>query len=122
MNRKEIVRKAIDGFVASDIEAALSYMTEDVKMGWPGYFDLAPGKSAVREFMTDMPETLSFGVGELIEDGDRIAATGTVTSKFKDGNIKNCFFCDIYFFEGDRIKEVKSYMVFEPPKDQSVPA
>jgi len=46
MTNKEIVKEAVAAFVDSDIEKALSYMTEDVEMGWPGFFNLAPGKKA----------------------------------------------------------------------------
>ncbi len=50
MNNKEIVKQVIDAFLNQDVEKALSFMSEDVKMGWPGFFDLEPGKEAVGKF------------------------------------------------------------------------
>lgn len=47
MNNKEIVKQVIDAFLNQEIEKALSFMSEDVNMGWPGYFHLEPGKEAL---------------------------------------------------------------------------
>ena len=113
MKNKEVVKHVVDAMLNSDIEAALSHMTEDVKMGWPGFFDLAPGKDAIREFFKDVPEMASSGIEDIIEEGNKVAATGSVTSKEKDGTLKNSFFCDVYELENGKIKTVKSYMVFE---------
>ncbi|GAA0190613.1 hypothetical protein GCM10009122_52350 [Fulvivirga kasyanovii] len=113
MNNKEVVKKVVEAFLSSDIETALTYMTDDVKMGWPGFFDLKPGKEEVRNFFKTVPEMTSSGIGDIIEDGNKVAATGSVTTKEKDGSLKNSFFCDIYSFENGKINSIKSYMVFE---------
>jgi len=117
MTNKEIVKEAVAAFVDSDIEKALSYMTEDVEMGWPGFFNLAPGKKAIREFMKDVPEMTSDGIEDLIADGDQVAATGSVLSRHKDGSIRKSFFCDVYGLQHGKIKAIKSYMVFEKPDE-----
>ena len=117
MKNKEIVQQVIQAFLNADTEKALSYMTENVRMGWPGFFDLAPGKEAVREFFKDVPEIISSEVGGLIEEGNTVVGTGKITAKHGDGEIKNSFFCDVYHMDNNKVKEIKSYMVFEKQKD-----
>ena len=113
MKNKEIVKQVIQAFLDADTEKALSYMDDEVKMGWPGFFDLAPGKDAIRKFFSDVPEMVSSEVGELIEEGDKVVGTGRVTSKDKSGELKNSFFCDVYELKRGKVTEIKSYMVFE---------
>lgn len=117
MTNKEIVKKVVDAFLATDLETVLSHMTEDVQMGWPGFFDLKPGKQAIREFFKDIPEMISSGIEDIIEEGNKVAATGAISSKFANGEIKNSFFCDIYTLEAGLVKSIKSYMVFEEKKE-----
>ena len=113
MNNKEIVTKMVNAFLSKDIDTVLANMTDDVQMGWPGYFDLAPGKDAVKKFFSDVPEVVAGKVGEIVAEGSKVAATGTVTSKEKDGSLKNSFFCDWYEIENGKVKSIKSYMIFE---------
>lgn len=119
MKNKEIVKQVIQAFLNSDTEKALSYMTEDVKMGWPGFFDLAPGKDAIRDFFNDVPEIVSGHVVELIAEGGKVAGTGRVTARHEDGSLKNSFFCDVYELENGKVKEIKSYMVFEQKDEEA---
>lgn len=119
MTNKEVVEQVVNAFLNADIDTALTYMTDDVKMGWPGYFDLAPGKEALREFFKSVPEMTSSGIEDIIEDGDKIAATGSATTREKDGSLRNSFFCDLYFLENGKVKEIKSYMVFEPQEAEN---
>lgn len=117
MKNKEIVKQVIQAFLDADIEKVVSYMADDVKMGWPGFFDLEPGKDAIREFFKDVPEMVSSSVGDLIEEGNKVAGTGMVTSKQKDGSLQNSFFCDVYTLGDGKVKEIRSYMVFEQKKE-----
>lgn len=117
MTNKEIVKETVAAFLDADIEKALSYMAEDVEMGWPGFFNLAPGKKAIREFMKDVPEMTSSGIEDLIAEGDQVAATGSVISRHKDGSMRKSFFCDVYSLQHGKIKAIKSYMVFEKPDE-----
>ena len=117
MKNKEVVQQVIQAFLDSDVEKALSYMTADVKMGWPGFFDLAPGKNAIREFFANIPEMVSSTIGDFIEEGNKVAGTGTVTSRGEDGSLKKSFFCDVYELQDGKVKEIKSYMVFEQKQE-----
>ena len=116
MSNKTVVTKVANAFLAKDIDTVLANMTDDVQMGWPGYFDLAPGKDAVRQFFSNVPELVWGRVGHMVEEGNKIAATGTVTSKEQDGSLKNSFFCDWYEIENGKVKSITSYMIFEQKK------
>lgn len=119
MKNKEVVQQVIEAFLSVDVDKALSYMADDVKIGWPGYFDLAPGKAAVRDFFKDIPEIVSGELIDLIADGNKVAGTGMVTAKHADGSLKNSFFCDVYTLENEKVVELKSYMVFEEKKEKA---
>lgn len=119
MENKAIVKQVIQAFLDADTEKALSYMTEDVKMGWPGFFDLAPGKDAIRDFFKDVPEMISSEIGTLIGEGNIVVGTGKVTARHENGEIKNSFFSDVYKLEDGKVKEIKSYMVFENQKTEA---
>lgn len=118
MKNKEVVQQVVEAFLAADIEKALLHMSDDVKMGWPGFFDLAPGKDAIREFFKSVPEMTSSGIEDIIEEGNKVAATGRVTSRKEDGTLENSFFCDVYELENNKVKTIKSYMVFEQKKQE----
>lgn len=113
MNNKEIVKEVVQGFLDADIEKVLSHMTEDVQIGWPGFFELEPGKEAIRKFFADVPEIVSGSIDSLIGEDNMVAGAGRVTARHKDGSLKNSFFCDLYELENGKVKRLKSYMVFE---------
>lgn len=116
MFNKEIVKAVLEAFLAKDIEKVIGFMAEDVQVGWPGFFDLAHGKKAVREFFSDIPEIVSGKVGELVAEGDTVVGNGMVTSRNADGTLRNSFFSDWYQVENGKVKSIKSYMVFENSK------
>ena len=88
-------------------------MTDDIKMGWPGFFDLENGKDAIRKFYENVPEMVASETGNFIEEGNTVVGTGMVAAKHADGSLKNSFFADVYTLEDGKVKEIKSYMVFE---------
>ncbi|WP_210420818.1 nuclear transport factor 2 family protein [Chitinophaga sp. XS-30] len=118
MNNKEVVKQVIDAFLRLDIETVLSHATDDIQMGWPGFFDLAPGKEALREFFKSVPPMTSATIGDLIVDGDKVAGTGFIASVDENGQPRNCFFCDVYELEKGKVKKISSYMVFEQKQPQ----
>ncbi|HKK11557.1 MAG TPA: nuclear transport factor 2 family protein [Flavobacteriaceae bacterium] len=116
MKNKEIVKQVMNAFLEHDVEKAVTFMSDDIKVGWPGYFDLETGKDAIRKFYKNVPQMISSKTGEFIEEGNTVVGTGTVTSKHEDGSLKNSFFCDVYKLEAGKVKEIQSYMVFESSK------
>ena len=117
MKNKEIVEQVIQAFFDGDIEKALSYMHEEIQMGWPGYFDLNPGKKAVRDFFKTVPEIQEAVTEELIAEGDKVIGTGYVISKHDDGNTRKSFFSDVYTMDNGKVKSLRSYMVFEQKEE-----
>ena len=118
MNNKQIVREIIDAFFLGDIEKALSFMTDDAQMEWPGAFALQPGKDVIRQFMQTMPEIIASSVGDIVEDGDTVAGTGMLVTKFPDGEVKTSHFCDVYKFTEGKVMSISSYMIFEQDPDE----
>lgn len=119
MKNKEIVEQVLSGILEQNLEKALPFMSDEIKMGWPGFFDLAPGKASVQEFFKDVPTIVSSSIGELIEEGNTVVGTGMVTSRSGDGTLRNSFFCDMYKLENQKVTEIKSYMVFEQSKQEN---
>ncbi|KAB7531715.1 nuclear transport factor 2 family protein [Flagellimonas olearia] len=117
MNNKEIVKQVIEAFLKHNVDKALSFMADDIKMGWPGFFNLKPGKDAIREFYQNVPQMISSEIGEFIEEGNKVVGTGVVTARHGDGSLKKSFFADVYMLENGKVKEIKSYMVFEQSKE-----
>ena len=113
MKNKEIVKSVIQSFLKVDVENALIHMTDDVRMGWPGYFSLKPGKNAIREFYKDIPQILSSEIEFLVEEGDVVIGNGKMTARHDNDEIKNSFFCDVYKLENGKVKEIKSHVVFQ---------
>ncbi len=47
----------------------------------------------------------------LVEENNIVVAEGTVKGKFKDGNILNAVFCDVFHMENGKIKQLTSYLM-----------
>ena len=118
MTNKEIVLEVIHAFLEKDIEKALTFMADDVIMGWPGYFDLDPGKDVIREFFKTVPETLESEMDDLVAEENKVIGTGFVLSRHDDGKDRKSFFSDVYTLENGQVKSIKSYMVFEQTDEQ----
>ena len=112
--KKETVQKIIDSFSSTDKEAFMAFCTEDVRWAMVGMFDKT-GKEAIRELMKadqDMPQDPpDIRMGNFITEGDKVVSTGTMTMKNKKGDPIDYSFCDIYTFEGEKVKEMESYVV-----------
>jgi ketosteroid isomerase-like protein len=70
------------------------------------------GKDAIRQWMGSMPaEPPQFTVAQVIGEGDFVTAFGDMTMKEKDGSLAPYSYCDIYRFRGDKIAELRSYVI-----------
>ena len=114
MTNKELVQQVIEAFNTADMEKMEALLTEDILFNWPGSFKIGPGKEAVREFFAVCPEILEFSMGQMIEEDHRVVATGSVTTKHEDGSIRKSHFCDWYTLKNGKVKNIESYVVFEP--------
>jgi ketosteroid isomerase-like protein len=64
-------------------------------------------------------EPPSFTVTNLISDGDFVIAYGDMKMKEKDGKTAPYAYCDIYRFRGDKIIEMRSFVVKTEAKSES---
>lgn len=111
---KQTVEKYMDGFRASDHEKILDCLTEDVIWEMPGVYTHS-GKEAFdkeieNENFTGSPTIQVF---RLIEDDNVVIAEGAVQGKFKNGNLLDAVFCDVFHMENGKIKRLTSYLMMK---------
>lgn len=117
-DRREMIRQFFRYADAGDLRA-LEFYTDNVELTYPK-FGKAVGKDAVKTFITHMSgvfRKLQHDIDGLsfIEDGNRIAVEGREWGEmadgtpFPDGKISNGLFCNVYEFQGDRIRAVRIY-------------
>jgi len=108
---KNIVAKVNAAFAENNLEGFLSFCAEDVKWTMIGS-KTVNGKDAVRQWMASMDfEPPQFTVDNVIAEGDFVAAYGDMTMKEKDGRTAPYSYCDIYRFHGDKIVELRSFVI-----------
>ncbi len=56
-------------------------------------------------------EPPKFTVDNVIAEGPFVAAHGGMTMKGKDGQVASCSHCDIYRFLGEKIIELRSFVI-----------
>lgn len=124
-SKKAIVEKINRAFTENKVEDFLSHCTEDVTWNMAG--DGAhTGKDSIRKFMASVPgmEPPQFTVTDMIAEGDSVACYGDMTMK-ENGEEGNYTYCDIYRFDGDKVAELRSFVVklkSEGEKDQAASA
>ena len=117
---KEIVQQVNDGFATGDVDLVMSHIADDVRWDVVG-ISTAIGKDAFRkevknENFEGVPEIT---VHNAIEEGDRVAVEGEVSTRFKGGAVVELFFHNAYRLEGGKVKELRSYLVFKGDVDGS---
>ena len=110
-NNKTIVEKVNAAFAQNNPEGFLTHCADDVVFTMVG--DTAVrGKDAVRKWMASMNgEPPKFTVQNVIAEGDFATSHGEMTMKDKDGKIGQYAYCDIYRFRGDKIVELKAFVM-----------
>jgi ketosteroid isomerase-like protein len=117
---KEIVQRVNDGFTTGDVELVMSHIADDVRWDVVG-ISTAIGRDAFRkevknENFEGIPEIT---IHNAIEEGDRVAVEGEVTTRFKGGEVVELFFHNAYRLEDGKVKELRSYLVFKGDVDRS---
>ena len=110
--RKNAVRAYIDGFRTGDHEAILSLLTDDVTWEIPGFFDISGKDAFDKEIENDAFEGHpKLTIQRLVEEGDVVVAVGAVEAARKDGGILSAVFADVFYFEGDKIRRLETYLM-----------
>jgi ketosteroid isomerase-like protein len=107
---KAIIDKANKAFEQNDVEALLALCTEDFTWTMVGS-PAAVGKAAVREWMAKAPpEMPQFTVDTVIADGDYVTCVGDMTMP-ENGEDVPYAYCDVWRLAGDRIAELKAFVI-----------
>lgn len=109
---KEIVEKVNAAFTAGNTEGFLEHCADDVVWTMEGE-KTTTGVAEIREWMSQMEgmEPPKFTVDKTIAEGDSVACYGVMTMKGEDGQEGKYSYCDAYTFAGDKIKELRSFVV-----------
>jgi uncharacterized protein len=109
---KEIIEKVNAAFEENKPEVFLDFCTDDIKWEMAGD-DVRTGKDSIREFMASMGDDMQppkINVTAIIAEGDSAACYGDMTMNEK-GTENSYSYCDIYRFSGDKIAELRSFVV-----------
>jgi ketosteroid isomerase-like protein len=108
---KEIIEKVNEAFGENDVEGFLNYCSDDIKWKMIGSPELK-GKQAIRKAMESMEFVglPKIAILNVIEEGNSVVAEGTVDMTKKSGDLYHGAFCDVYFLESGKIKEMHSYV------------
>lgn len=108
---KAILLEGNAAIAEGDNEGFLSHCTDDTEWTFVGDRTLK-GKEAVRQYMaTAYVEPPKFTVEHLIAEGDFLTVVGEITLKDEDGNWVNHSYCDVWRFRGDKIAELKGFVI-----------
>jgi ketosteroid isomerase-like protein len=66
----------------------------------------------VRQWMAETyTQSPDFAVKQLISDGDWLTALGEITSEDDQGNEVRYDYCDVWRFEGDKLAELRAFVI-----------
>lgn len=108
---KAILEEANAHVAKGDYEGFLSFCTDDTEWTFVGDQTLK-GKEAVRQYMaTAYIEPPKFTVANSIAEGDFLTVLGEITIKGEDGKETHSSYCDVWRFRGDKIAELKAFVI-----------
>ena len=118
-----IVEEINAAFTRNDTEAFLAHCTEDLYWAMAGDTE-QKGKTTIREWMKQMDghEAPKFTVDAIFGDGDHVACHGQMTMKDPQGKVGNYSYCDVYTFRGDKVSELRSFVVAQKAHDKNTTA
>jgi len=108
---KAILEAANAAIAQGNYEGFLSFCTDDTEWTFVGDRTLK-GKAAVRQWMaTEYVEPPLNIVANLIAEGDFVTALGDLTIKDEDGKAAHYSYCDIWRFRGDKMVELRAFVI-----------
>lgn len=107
---KAVIEKVNEAFTRNDVEGLLAYCADDFKWTMVGDEPLQ-GKDDIRKFMrSGPPDPPAFSVDIVVADGDFVTCTGEMTMN-ENGQVVPYSYCDVWRFDGDRIAELKAFVI-----------
>ena len=109
-NNKQVVEKINAAFARNDVEAFLAHCHDDLVWTMVGG-ETVTGKDAIRKWMAAGPsDPPNFDVETMLADGDFVTAIGNMTMN-ENGTIVPYAYCDVWRFNGDKVAELKAFVV-----------
>ena len=109
---KQTVQKYMDGFNAGDHETILSTLTDDVIWYMPQFINLqgkeAFDKEIANDAFTGLPKIT---ISRMTEENNVVIAEGAVQCYFKNGDLLDAVFCDVFEMENGLIKKLTTYQM-----------
>ena len=107
---KAVIEKVNEAFARNDVEGFLSHCADDFTWTMVGDKPLQ-GKDDIRRFMASAPpDPPAFSVDIVVADGDFVTCTGEMTMN-DNGQVVPYSYCDVWRFDGDRIGELKAFVI-----------
>lgn len=118
-NNKAILEAANAAIAQGNYEGFLSFCADDTEWTFVGDKTLK-GKEAVRQWMvTEYVEPPLNIVANLIAEGDFVTALGDLTMKDEDGKATHYSYCDVWRFRGDKMVELKAFVIKTEIEDET---
>ena len=109
---KLTVQKYIDGFNAGDHAMILSCLTEDVVWYMPQFINLQGKEAFDKEITNDAFTGLPvITISRMTEENNVVIAEGAVQCYFKNGELLDAVFCDVFEMENGLIKKLTTYQM-----------
>jgi uncharacterized protein len=116
---KAILEKGNAAIAEGNNEGLLSFCADDTEWTFVGDKTLK-GKEAVRQYMAmTYIEPPKFTVTNLIAEGDFVTALGDITLKDEDGKAVHHSYCDVWHFRGDKIVELRAFVIKTEVKNET---
>lgn len=115
-----IVNEINAAFSNNDTEAFLAHCSDDLYWAMAGDSEQR-GKATIREWMKQMDgnEAPKFTVEAIFGEGDHVACHGQMSMRDKEGKESNYSYCDVYTFNGDKVSELRSFVVAQKSDDKN---
>jgi uncharacterized protein len=109
--RKRVIERWAECFAHQDWKGMLGLFTDDVERWEVGSPTRTHGKVEFEKEVLPGPEVARLGmqVHKMIEEGDVVVAEGLAHVFKKDGSTINIQFCDIFEFQGEKIRRITAY-------------
>ena len=109
--RKQVIERWAECFAHQDWKAMLELFTDDVERWEVGAEKRTHGKAEFEKEVLPGPEVLRLGMQlhRTIEEGNLVVAEGLAHVYKKDGATIDVQFCDIFEFEGEKVRRITAY-------------
>ena len=109
---KQVVKRYMEGFRNGDHPEILSCLTDDVEWMMPGFYHHIGKEAFDREIANDaFTGKPKITVTRMVEEDDVVVAEGFVQASFKNGDLLEAVFCDVFEMREGKIRKLISYLM-----------